>query len=658
MESTNGHVEATGLEVEMNTEADPAKAQKRPAPGDEADTPSKPKAKRRKKSAAGPALPTNALMQLNELKPGLTWNLTAQDGPVHAPNFTMQVEVNGSVFRGQGKTKKLAKLTCAQTALDSFVQFRNTSPMKTVGGGGDFTSDDTNCKEFDAQNGSAAAEEADELKAPLVPAIETQGKNPVMVLNEMRPGITYDCVGETGESHSKSFTMSVTVGNETFTGSGRNKRLAKSRAAQAALQKMFNLEFSGSPGQEAVVAEDGSSLPQALADKVAQLVQAKFAELTENLASPYARRKVLAGIAMTTSEGGGDDVQIISVTTGTKCINGEYMSASGLSLNDCHAEILAKRCLRRYLYTQLRMHIQADASYDPDNSILEARQEGQGFRVKNHVRFHLYISTSPCGDARIFSPHEVEESGVESDKHPNRKARGQLRTKIESGEGTIPVKREMGGLQTWDGILQGERMLTMSCSDKVTRWNVLGLQGSLLSQFLEPVYLSSIILGSLYHRIHMSRAMFGRVPALPNLPATYLCHRPLLSGTLSPESRQPGKAPNFATVWLCCDEGLEVVTCMSGKTESGQCSRICKQRFFQEFNHVFGQLPAMNPQTEENKPEMYSEAKAMNSTYQIAKSELMKSFEKSGLGNWVNKPMEMDQFGLSTTASVDLSKQL
>ena len=65
---------------------------------------------------------------------------------------------------------------------------------------------------------------------------------------------------------------------------------------------------------------------------------------------------------------------------------------------------------------------------------------------------------------------------------------------VSSGEGTIPIEPGLPS-QTWDGILRGQRLRTMSCSDKVCRWNCLGLQGALLSHFVEPIYMSSLTLG-------------------------------------------------------------------------------------------------------------------------------------------------------------------
>lgn len=65
------------------------------------------------------------------------------------------------------------------------------------------------------------------------------------------------------------------------------------------------------------------------------------------------------------------------------------------------------------------------------------------------------------------------------------------------------------------------------------RWNVIGVQGSLLSYFSEPIYFSSLILGSLYHADHLSRAMYQRIADMEDLPQPFTLNRPLLSGKSS-----------------------------------------------------------------------------------------------------------------------------
>ncbi|XP_065100672.1 double-stranded RNA-specific editase 1a isoform X1 [Paramisgurnus dabryanus] len=641
---------------------------------------SKFRSKKRKKTQ-GPVLPKNALMQLNEIKPGLQYKLTSQTGPVHAPVFIMMIEVNGQLFEGSGPTKKKAKLNAAEKALRSFVQFPNASEAhlamgRTLTVNADFTSDQADFPDmlfngfetpgptddpfYLSLSGNGALHSINKYPLPVTPNNNKMarqpltpplaltapptgsGKNAVMILNELRPGLKYEFVAESGESHAKNFVMSVTVDTQIFQGSGRNKKLAKARAAQAALSGLFNMQLDQTPSRQPIP-RDGLQLhlPQVLADAVSRLVVEKFRELTDNFTSPHARRKVLAGVVMTT---GTDvkDAQVICVSTGTKCINGEYMSDRGLALNDCHAEIIARRSLIRYLYSQLEYFL-SDRPEDHEKSIFRWCSE-HGYRLKDNIQFHLYISTSPCGDARIFSPHEAgaEDQG---DRHPNRKARGQLRTKIESGEGTIPV-RTSNTIQTWDGVLQGERLLTMSCSDKIARWNVIGVQGSLLSYFTEPIYFSSLILGSLYHADHLSRAMYQRITDIDDLPQPFNINRPLLSGISNTEARQPGKAPNFSANWTVGDQGLEIINATTGKDDLGRPSHLCKHTLYSRWISLHAKLnktlriPGFQPST-------YHDAKQAASDYHTAKQTLFKAFYKAGLGAWVEKPIEQDQFALN-----------
>lgn len=243
--------------------------------------------KKRKKVSI---VPKNALMQLNEIKPGLQYQLLSQTGPVHAPVFVMTVEVNGQLFEGSGPTKKKAKLIAAEKALRSFVQLPNASEAHVAGGQTrsvhtDFTSDQADFPDmlFNAFETSIPVDNSfyftsnrktslgiqypllpspvpNLIQAPLpaAPSIfisPTSCKNPVMILNELRPGLKYNFVSESGESHAKSFVMSVKVDAQDFQGSGRNKKLAKARAAQAALSALFNMKLDQAPSQQPIPRE-------------------------------------------------------------------------------------------------------------------------------------------------------------------------------------------------------------------------------------------------------------------------------------------------------------------------------------------------------------------------------------------------------------------
>lgn len=59
-----------------------------------------------------------------------------------------------------------------------------------------------------------------------------------------------------------------------------------------------------------------------------------------------------------------------------------------------------RRCLKKFLYDELRKH------GDPatvDDSIFAPFKEGVGFNLKEGYKFHLFITTAPCGDSRWVS---------------------------------------------------------------------------------------------------------------------------------------------------------------------------------------------------------------------------------------------------------------
>ncbi|KAM4552066.1 double-stranded RNA-specific editase B2-like [Odontesthes bonariensis] len=564
------------------------------------------------KRAAWAVTQKNALVQLNELRPGLRYELVSKAGPLHAPMFSVGVEVNGFRFEGQGPTKKQAKMRAAELALRSFVQFPNAPQAHATLGNFpgtpvDFTADepdfpDAFLKEVEPSllencelpRGGAAKKgvfssicdhrwflrlaldlvSSTNPKRRALSASLLEHVSPVALLSELQPGLRYTCLTERVHGRPmRSFIMVVRLEGRVFEGCGHSKRLAKAQAAAAALHSLYSISLG--PEKKMIGlqgSETKNQLPQFFAESIYHLVREKYSELTDSRSSPsHARHKVLAGIVMTR----GFDLrsaQVVSLATGTKCL--DVNDDHGCSLSDCHAEVVSRRALVRFLYAQLELLLCKPAEGGKQSIFApNAGSCGGFFRLQDGVSFHMFVSSSPCGDARLNCPYETTAA------YPSRRFRCHLRVKVHGGEGTLPIM--VGRANQRDKVSLGQPVITMSCTDKMAKWSVVGLQGALLSHLVEPIYLRSLTVGTLSHTGHLGRAMARRLGPIRRLPLPYR-RQQLLLGCLSSRGARPaGKAPNVSMNWSCGDGDLEEVSTITGRRkEEGTPSRLCSCHLF------------------------------------------------------------------------------
>ncbi|XP_068104253.1 spermatid perinuclear RNA-binding protein isoform X2 [Hyperolius riggenbachi] len=189
--------------------------------------------------------PMNALMRLNQIRPGLQYKLLSQSGPVHAPVFTMSVDVDGTTHEASGSSKKTAKLHVAVKVLQAMGYPTGfDTDMECLSS--DEKSDNEGKNETVSSNssnntGSSSTDSSNTLEVRTQgPILTASGKNPVMELNEKRRGLKYELISESGGSHDKRFVMEVEVDAQKFRGAGPNKKVAKASAALAALEKLFS----------------------------------------------------------------------------------------------------------------------------------------------------------------------------------------------------------------------------------------------------------------------------------------------------------------------------------------------------------------------------------------------------------------------------------
>uniref|UniRef100_A0A8C3B0E7 Adenosine deaminase RNA specific B2 (inactive) n=1 Tax=Cyclopterus lumpus TaxID=8103 RepID=A0A8C3B0E7_CYCLU len=545
------------------------------------------------KRAAWAIARKNALVQLNELRPGLRYEILSKTGPLHAPVFSVGVEVNGFHFEGRGPTKKQAKMRAAELALRSFIQFPNASQAHAAMGSltstVDFTADipDSFLREFELRE-SCDLLHCNTAKKELFSSVYNHRRlvrltldfssshpkrlleqlSPVALLNELRPGLRYMCLTERVHGRTmRSFIMVVRLEGRVYEGCGHSKSSAKAQAATAALQSIYNVSL----GPERKVTSLQHQLPQV--KSIFHLVGEKYSELTDGCSSTsstssYGHHKVLAAVVMTR----GFDLrsaQVVSLATGTKCLDSDNAGDRGGTLSDCHAEVLSRRALVRFLYAQLELLVSSTLK-----SVFCAGGGG-GFRLRDAVLFHMYVSSSPCGDARLNCPYETTAYGTKCQTDRQTNFHGHLRVKVDGGEGTLPITARRAN-QNRGGVSAGKALVTMSCTDKMAKWSVVGLQGALLSHLVEPVYLHSLTVGTLSHTGHLGRALERRLAPVKRLPFPYRRQQ-----LLSSEVRPAGKAPNVSGNWSRGDGGLEEISTSTGRRkDSGTPSRLCRRSMF------------------------------------------------------------------------------
>ncbi|BGP07566.1 tRNA-specific adenosine deaminase 1 [Rhodotorula toruloides] len=274
---------------------------------------------------------------------------------------------------------------------------------------------------------------------------------------------------------------------------------------------------------------------------------------------------VLAAVVLYRDE----QARCVSIGTGLKALPHARLPVHGDVLHDSHAEVVARRGFKRWMYRQIEREIELErgkgkeregAGGDGKERRYFERTARGSWALRSEWQVAMYISTLPCGDASTFflslsapsdapaapevpqtsssvvaetlpssvtpaTPHQALVEAASLGLHTSRSSPTCPST--SSAPATPPTVHRgrvaysaLSILRTKPGRADSPPTTSHSCSDKLALWALLGMQGGLLSALgdgVEKVKLSLVVVGGIKEELRekvgeeVRRAIGGRL---------------------------------------------------------------------------------------------------------------------------------------------------